>query len=294
MNVRDGLTRALQQAPQVPPDFDRLHRRRERRARNGRIGTAMLALVIGFVPVGGAVWALRGESGGSRAGEGARVGPAKSDLSLGVGDYYYMRVSATHPWDATMEDREWVYETWWATDDSGRTHNLRGSYVHDGVFDAGDFQSDTGDVTDLSTDPAQLESQLRARVQPDGASPEPYEGWGGPIEWGLIRSIQELLLSPDLLPAQKAALVEVAANLDGVTVDDRAADPSGRSAILLSTHTEDKLSQWWFDPASHQLLTTRETYDDNGGQITYTVAAAGVARSTDTDRLVTELIPATD
>ncbi|MBA3689999.1 MAG: hypothetical protein H0W82_01125 [Actinobacteria bacterium] len=303
MNVRAELTRAQHQAPHVPTDLDGLRRLRDRRASNGRIGTAMLALVIGFGAIGGAVWAFRGESGGTRVGEGAHVGPASSDLTLGEGDYYYMRVVASYPLAAlpatggsegiSTDDRQASYETWWAADGSGRVHNLRGSDMNEGDFGPGGFRSDTGDVSDLSTDPAQLEAQLRIRVQPNGASPEPYEGWGGPIEWGLIRSIQELLLSPDLLPAQKAALVEVAANLDGVVVDDRVVDPSGRRAILLSTHTEDKVSEWWFDPASHQLLTTRETYDDNGAQVTHTVAAAGVARSTDSDHLMTEFIPAT-
>ncbi len=301
MNVRDELTRAQHQAPHVPTDLDGLRRLRDRRARHGRIGTAMLALLIGFGAVGGAVWAFQGEGGGSQAGEGAIVGPATSELTLPEGDYYYLRVASTYPLAAApagggtfTDDGEAIYETWWAADGSGRVHNLRGNDVNEGDFGPGGFRSDTGDVSYLSTDPAQLEAQLRIRVQPSGASPEPYADWGGPIEWGLIRSIQELLLAPDLLPAQKAALVEVAANLGGVAVDDRVVDPSGRSAILLSTHTEDKLSEWWFDPTSHQLLATRETYDDDGAQVTVTIEAAGIARSTDGDHLMTGFIPATD
>jgi len=293
MNVRDELTRAQRLAPPVAPDLERLHRRRERRARTGRIGTAALALVIGFGGIGGAWWAFRGESSATQAAQGDRVGPPTADLALGGGDYYYVRMRATG-WTATdsgLRPDNTVYETWWATDDSGRLHNIAGSWYRDGTYPAAGFVSDTGDVSDLSTDPAELEAQLRIRVEPGGASPEPYAGWGGPVEWGLIRSISELLVSADVPPAQKAALVQVAANLNGVTVDDRAIDPSGRSAILLSTHTESKLTQWWFDPTSHQLMSALETYDDRGETTGYVIEAAGIAKSTDTDHLVREFVP---
>jgi hypothetical protein len=293
MNVRDQLQRAQRLAPPVEPDLERLLRRRERRARTGRIGTAVLALVIGFGAIGGAWWAFRGE-GAAQVAQGPHVGPPAADLAIGEGDYYYMRVNVTS-WAATdsvpLPDNA-GYETWWATDDSGRIHNIGGRWYDEGTYPAGGFVSDTGDVSDLSTDPAELEAQLRIRVEPDGASPEPYADWGGPVEWGLIRSINELLMSPDVPPAQKAALVQVAVNLDGVTVDDRAVDPSGRSAILLSTHTESKLTEWWFDPTSHQLMSARETYDDHGETTAFVIEAAGIARSTDTDHLVREFVPA--
>jgi hypothetical protein len=292
MNVRDGLERARAQAPRVEADLGRLHRRRVRRARASRIGTATLALVIGFAAIGGAWLAFRGEGAEQRPAAGSDVGPPAADLTLGDGDDYYMRVIVASP---EMSDSGLVqvtegFETWWATDDSGRIHDLDGRYYDEGVFAAGAFPSDTGDVTDLSTDPEQLEAQLRIRVEPGGASPEPYADWGGSIEWGLIRSIQELLESPDVTPAVKATLVQVAANLDGVTVDDRAVDPEGRAALLLTTRTEDKLTEWWFDPTSHQLLTSRETFDENDAVSTFTVVAAGAARSTDSDHLTREFI----
>jgi hypothetical protein len=293
MNVREQLQRAQRLAPPVEPDLERLHRRRERRARTGRIGTAVLALVIGFGAIGGAWWAFRGESGATQVAEGPAVGPPTTGLAVGQGDYYYLRVKATS-WTATgsgLEPDNAAYETWWATDDSGRIHNIAGSWYDEGVVSVGAFRSDTGDVSGLSTDPAELEAQLRIRVEPNGASPEPYAEWGGPVEWGLIRSIRELLMSADVTPAQKAALVQVAANLDGVTVDDRAVDPAGRAAILLSTHTESKLTEWWFDPASHQLMAMREAADENGEHTTFLVEAAGIAKSTDTDHLVREFVP---
>jgi hypothetical protein len=294
MNVRDGLERARAQAPRVEPDLGLLQRRRVRRARAGRIGTATLALVIGFAAIGGAWLAFRGEGAEQRPAAGSDIGPSAADLTLGDGQFYLMRVHATsdYPGSADTAHQEAVYETWWAADDSGRIHNLEGSYWnghHDTTFVAGEFYSDSGPVSDLSTDPAQLEAQLRTRVDPGGVSPEPYAEWGGPIEWGLIRSIQELLLAPDVTPAVKATLVQVAANLDGVTVDDRAVDPQQRSALLLTSHTEDKTSEWWFDPSSLQLMSTRETGGD-GSVTTNVIEAAGVAGSTGSDHLTREFI----
>jgi hypothetical protein len=51
------------------------------------------------------------------------------------------------------------------------------------MYGPGTFYSDSGPVAGLSTDPQQLLEQLTQRVQPGGASPEPYQDWGGPIEW---------------------------------------------------------------------------------------------------------------
>lgn len=299
MNVRDELQRVQRLAPRVEPDLERLRRRRDRHARAGRVGTVALALVIGFGAVGAGWFAFQGEGGDStaRIADGAGVNPPAADLTLGGGEYYYVRIasSATAPTiDGAAQQTSARYETWWATDDSGRLHNIAGHWYDEGVYPAGGFVSDSGDVTDLSTDPVQLEAQLRVRVEPDGSSPEPYADWGGPIEWGLIRSIRELLLTPDVTPMQKAALVQVAANLDGVTVDDRALDPQGRAAILLSTHTEDKRTEWWFDPSSDQLLASRETYDADGSTITDVIEAAGIARSVETDHLVRAFIPSAD
>ncbi len=303
MNVRDGLERAQRQAPRVEPDIERLHRRRVRRARAGRIGTATLALAIGFAAIGGAWLALRGDAVERGSAAGSVVGPPTADLALADGEFYYLRIHVdpavvtlgpTSNGDGTevVRTSDARFETWWAADDSGRINNIDGSYWNDRFatsFGAGEFYSDSGPVSDLSTDPAQLEAQLRARVDPGGASPEPYAEWGGPIEWGLIRSIQELLLSPDVTPAVKATLVQVAANLDGVTVDDRAVDPQGRSALLVTSQTEGKTSEWWFDPSSHQLMSVRESYGD-GSVATTVIEAAGVAGSTDSDHLTREFV----
>jgi hypothetical protein len=46
----------------------------------------------------------------------------------------------------------------------------------------------------------------------------------------------------------------VAAGLDVVTVDLQATDPLGRSAILLTSDTEQQVHHWWFDPQTYQLI----------------------------------------
>jgi hypothetical protein len=72
-----------------------------------------------------------------------------------------------------------------------------------------------------------------------------------------------------------------------VTRNRHEAEEIAQDAFLRTTHTESKLTEWWFDPTSHQLLVSRETHDDDaaGGVWTYTVVAAGVTASTDTDHL---------
>jgi hypothetical protein len=62
--------------------------------------------------------------------------------------------------------------------------------------------------------------------------------------------------------------------------DDRAVDPQGRSALPVTSRTEDETSEWWCDPSSLQLMSTRETYGD-GSVTTNVVEAAGVVGSTD-------------
>lgn len=123
-------------------------------------------------------------------------------------------------------------------------------------------------------------AQLRDRVQPNGASPEPYGDWGGPIEWGLISS-GELLQAPDVTPEQKAALMVVAAQLS-TSVDINAHDPQGRPAILLTLDSEHETHHWWFDPESYQPL------DIDG----FVIQEAGVVHSTDSTDLTRSFVPA--
>jgi hypothetical protein len=250
-DTRDLLERALSVAPSGKPDLDALYERRARRARGARVRAAAVAAAI---TLGGVAMAFNmlGSSGSTfSSASGDRIRVPSQNIQLAPGDYYYQRF-----------DGGWgVCESWWALDDSGRLNTL----VHQSgegscwgpmggkTYQAGTFYSDTGQVADLSTDPDVLVGQLRQRTRPDGASPEPYADWGGPIEWGLIRSLGELLEAPDVSPEQKAAMMTVAADLS-TSVDMHARDAQGRPAISLTLDSEHETHQWWFDPESHQPL----------------------------------------
>jgi len=273
-DVREQLEHARREAPDLSVDPANLDERREAKARAKRIATIMVASMIGLLPIA-LGFTIVGGHRGSPALSGSPIGAPTSDLRLAPGTYYYVRVDP----EAGI-----VYETWWAADDSGRIAKVSGSEsgfaLHQGTFGPGDFFSDSGPVAYLSIDPSELERQLRARVQVGGASPEPYGDWGGPIDWGLVRSIGELLDAPDVTPAQKAALMQVAASLDGMNVDMHSQDPAGRPAILLTTDTEHTTQRWWFDPESHQVLAMAGTFNE-------IVQVAGITGSTDSTDLTT-------
>ncbi len=270
-DLREKLERARDAAPASTTDVEGLRRRGERKAVRQKIVTMSVALVVGLGAIGGGFFALaRGGGSTKAAGEGAVLLTPSVDLSLGAGEYYYMRYSSPG----------WSFQTWWATDDSGRFAKLGGD--RDETFEPGRFSSDTGPKSYLSTDPVELDEQLRERVNPGGASPEPYADWGGPIEWGLIRSIYELLTAPDVTPEQKAALVQVAAGLDGVDVTGGQLDPLGRPAILVSSNTEHRDNLWYFDPASLQLLAVGDSE---------IIESAGIASSTDSQELERAFVP---
>jgi hypothetical protein len=233
-------------------------------------------VAIGGVAVG---FNMLSSSGGTfSAASGDEIGQPTQNIQLSPNEYYYVQF-----------DGGWgVCESWWALDDSGRLDTLvhlpdAGSCwgsMGGETYGPGKFYSDTGPAADLSTDPDVLMDQLRARTQPDGASPEPYADWGGPIEWGLIRSLGELLEAPDVTPAQKASMMVVAAELS-TSVDLHAQDPQGRPAILLTLDSEHQTHQWWFDQRSHQPL------DIDG----FVIQAAGIVTDTTSSDLDRSFVP---
>jgi hypothetical protein len=279
--TREELRTTLEQLRPAVGAFDRWNRNRERRERIRRAGVSATALVIGVVAVSVMFLSVRGSS---EAGTRPLAGGPSVDVAMGAGEYYYQHLDGGP-------------EVWWALDDSGRIRNADGD---EQTYGPGEFPSDSGDVSGLSTDPAELERQLRQRVEPTGASPEPYQSWfdecgcqvepgqEGPITWGLVRSIRELLEAPDVTPEQKVALFQVAWGLDGMTVTGDATDPAGRSAILLSIDTEQILHRWWFDPASLQLMATRDQAAHY--LVTETIQSAGFTDSTETSETTRVLV----
>ncbi|MGZ6546100.1 MAG: hypothetical protein ACXVEI_12385 [Actinomycetota bacterium] len=286
-DLRSDLARARDLAPNPTLDLDALHRRRARVGRRKRAGALTVSLAIMIALIGGMVSLARGRTnaGTYGVGDGSNVAGPTVDLSLAQGQYYYLRIDGE-------------FASWWATDGSGQMTDL--GYGTSGTFAPGGFVSDSGPVAYLSTDPTELEAQLRARVQPGGASPEPYQDWGyspapaqeGPMTWGLVRSIGELLTAPDVSPAQKAALFRVAAGLGGMDVTEAVTDPTGRPATRLSIETEGALHEWWFDAASEQLLAMRDTPQTGSAGAPMIVEAAGVTGTPGSTELVRTFVAA--
>jgi hypothetical protein len=275
---RDLLERAAGAAPHADTNLERLYARRARRARAARLRAGAVAAVIAIagVAVG---FNMLGSSGGTfTPGAGDQVGAPTQNIQLPQSAYYYQQ----------FDDGYGVCQSWWALDDSGRLDTL----VHQSsagscwgpmggeTYPPGRFYSDSGPVANLSTDPNVLLGQLKARTQSSGASPEPYADWGGPIEWGLIRSLGELLEAPDVTPEQKAAMMVVASELS-TSIDMESHDPAGRPAILLTLDSEHETHHWWFDPKSHQPL------DLDG----FVVQAVGIVPDTTTTELNRSFVP---
>jgi hypothetical protein len=285
-DTKDALERGRRVAPAPRGGIEDLRRRRDRKAMRAKVGTIALALVLGLGAIGGAVIAFGGEgTPGHAAAAGGAIGGPTVDLTVPPGAYYYERIAGS-------------YEIWWGADGSGRIVNDPND---DTTYEAGKLPTDSGPVAYLSTDPVELDAQLRTRVEPTGASPEPYLDWvessaplpgqEGPITWGLVRSIAELLDAPDVSPEQKAALFQVAAALDGMQVTPGTTDPTGRPAVLLSINTESQLHEWWFDPQSEQLLAMRDTPDGEAAGRATVIASAGIASSTDSNDLDRRFFP---
>jgi hypothetical protein len=274
-DLTERLQRARESAPDVSADLDRLYGKRDAHAKRARFSAIALAGVIGLVTVGlvlGSMTSGRGVVPGPASG--GRVGPPHVNLALGDGDYYYQRLAVAGT----------VYETWWATDDSGKIAKVSGGEgfsLYEGVYGPGEFRSDTGPTDFLSTDPTELEARLRGEVvastAPAGSGPSSIPQG---VEPGLIAWISVLLEAPDVTPLQKAALFQVAAGLHGVAVDLTATDRWGRPAILLMSETDGQLREWYFDPESEQLLV-----EVNDGTVYWALQASGVTHATDTTQL---------
>jgi hypothetical protein len=102
------------------PSLERMLRRRDRRDRNRRIGSTLLALAITAGGTGGALYALSGIAPGP-----GRVEPGNPPVKvaippLGPGEYFYERSVVVIGQEFGMEGGRAVVESWWATDGSGR------------------------------------------------------------------------------------------------------------------------------------------------------------------------------
>jgi len=333
-DLRDDLSRAGRQAPPLAPDsFERLARRRARRARRGRATAAAVSLAVAALAIGGAFLAFRphGQPGGSAKIRSAAAG---MDLSVAADQYAYEK-TVTYSYGPEGDGQGWplyvdrfTEESWYRADGSGRDATVdandfftaadRRTFVQqmgqeppavapsDKTYGAGDYPTDTGDVSYLSTDPATLLTQLQDRSAPTGRSPQPsISASPGQVPadtltvWGAIQHF--LLFGPNATPAQKAAMFEVAEQLPGVDVVQSSTDPVGRPGVLLRLQVQGTQEEYWFDPTSEQLLATRSTLESgtwipsmpNGTVVGMEiVTASGVTDSTDNGApLVKSFVP---
>ena len=287
---KESLRRARSSARPPEPAFERLTQRRERKHRNGRIASELVALAVVAGLVVGGVWTLQhrpsrhvvGSSGpsGQSGVSGPSVGATNPSLVAGPGQYYYSKV--VHP---IGNGPDVVEEIWWSTDGSGRievdqTNPNYGTPKSQTWGPGGPEWFGPGDdLSALSTDPSTLLQQLIARSSENGASPGPTVTLSPGLSEQtsmLWRGITNLVEAPNASPSLQAALFEVASGLDGVAVQQDVKDPVGRPAVAVSLQlggyycTGDP-DTMWFDPGTHVLLAS----DGDLGCAPQTIVVAG-------------------
>ncbi|MGH2529005.1 MAG: hypothetical protein ACRDH0_06720 [Actinomycetota bacterium] len=302
-DLHDLLERATDHAPEPGFTFLELGRRRDRRHRAKRIEAATIGLVVAMLVLGGTLFALR-ERATTRPGSGGVEGTSTSinlppatqaPLVVGSGQYDYRRVHLVGGCPAGQEhycggyDVELAASLWWSSEDSsGRiaADAVRNYGIDEGKFGPGEFPNPNGiDVSGFPTGTQELSDFLLARSQPDGESPAPLvtpPPNGAPQDGRMWRAITDLLEDPHVTPTVRAALLDVAAGLQGARVTTDGVDPVGRPAIVISFGNwgGELIERLFVDPVNHELLamtTTSEISDEPFRY--YVVEVAGVARS---------------
>jgi len=288
------LDRAGRSAPSAGFEIDDLRERQRRRDRRQRVGAGTVALALTLLAAVSALSIARGPgSSSTTAADGdAEALPAASvaPLVAGDGEWYYRAIllsldagsSSPSSLDATY---------WWSpSDDSGRiavtaTENYG---IDAGRFDAGSFPNHNGiDVSAFPLERDALTSYLLERSAETGTSPAPLvtpPPDGAPRDGQLWRAITDLLGEPRVTPTVRAALLDVAAGLQGSHLTVDSTDPFGRPAhvIEFGNWGGDEIERLYVDPATHELLTwTRTSAGDSDPRMYYVVENAGVTSSVD-------------
>lgn len=287
----DSLDERLRRTGELvsPPEpaLDRLVLRRDRRRRNRRIASTMLALAVAGGGIGGALYGLRALVDRRPTTPVVPAAPADADRPPLVenGEYFYEKTILVLPHAYGLGGGRVTEETWWGPDGSGRREgrSTTPDYGLGPIGSWGPGEMPVEDLSGLSTDPDILTHQLVERSAPGGASPQPpgTPGPGVSVDSATLwRAISHLLEMPNAEPALRAALFEVAANIPEVEVLPNTEDPVGRSAIALRMAAGDGVFHLYFDPDTLQLLAGEERY--NGGAAFYRVVeSAGVVTSTE-------------
>lgn len=294
------LERAERSTPRATFELADLERRRDRRLARRKAGTIVVALALAAGTFGTAFLALReereaaiGSTGTTGTGSETVLPPAPvAPLVAGPGEYFVQRIRLDSKCeDLGMDcvpaaDDEILLDAtiWWNADDSGMIDVtvLRNYGITEGTFGPGEFPNGI-DTSDFPTDPAELAEFLLARSQDDGASPAPLVSPppdGDPQDGRMWRAITDVLQSHRVTPALRAALIEVAAGLQGSDVELDTVDPAGRPAHVVSM-TDDTgayAERIFLDPVNHELLAiTSGAADGSSVGLSWVIHGAGVA-----------------
>jgi hypothetical protein len=269
MKTDEELAERLRRATRtmrLPEDpLERLYGRRTTGRHRERLAAAGVAIMLLAAAVGGSLFALGGVWSDRRVNTTSGWTPDRP-LDLRPGQYFYLKGTILGTGDGSRIDQE----TWWAPDGSGELRfgtNRPDKYVPyppEGVYGKGEFPLPyQDDVSSLSMDPSILEVQLHERAERDGDT-----------LWRTILNLLDFERSPTTLPELRAALFEVAGDMEGVTRRDHIEDPVGREAVSLAltevvqgvddTGNPVASPMHWalfFDPGTHQLMAEAVGFD---------------------------------
>lgn len=287
-NDRDLLARVKTRVPPPADALERLYERRDAKMRRSRmaagvVGLAATAAIVGML----VMWASNTHDDSTvirPAGEKAAV-PVVAE----PGQYYYVRFA----WYDLSGDgaAPTVGEIWYGPDDSGRRVVEIGGKPTDERFGAGEFPAEF--LSDLSTDPGVVLTQLIERGSPDGASPNPIPTTipGRTQETtSLLRTLEDLLtLGSDafLTPEQTSAVFEAAQTIGDVSVTPDVVDPLGRAAVRLRFVIDyneggGSIVEWYFEPTTGQFMGEVWVDQPSGRALRATlIESAGIASSLD-------------
>lgn len=254
-DLGERLRQAAERETLPDGPFERLLQRRERRRRRQRRTTGLVVLGITGGILGGTLLVLAGLR---EADTATPASEPRQDLTLDPGEYFYMKTSYSGGHGVE------TWESWWATDGSGRYELLGDAEDYGGpkpaTYGPGEFPV-PGDLSDLSTDLALLAEQIRARSAPDGASPVPAvtPGPGHAPESGTLwRAVQDLVRFPNATPELRATLFAFTEDITGVRRVDGVTDPGGRESIMLELDYGMYVTRLFFDPSSFQVIGTSD------------------------------------
>lgn len=194
--------------------------------------------------------------------------------------------STTCPRDASRLDATF----WWSPgDDSGRiaVDDAQGYGIEAGEFAPGEFPNGNGiDVSTFPLGTDELTRFLLARSDAEGSSPAPLvtpPPEGAAHDGQMWRAITDLLADPHVTPTVRAALLDVAAGLQGSHVTLDTVDPFDRPAhvIEFGNWGGALIERLYVDPATHELLGWTKSAANEAMPFEYFVVQdAGVVGST--------------